>query len=330
MIVLDHLSKTYVGSAGAHEALRDINLHVEPGDVFGIIGQSGAGKSTLVRCINLLERPTSGRILIDGVDVTNYQGCDLRRLREGIGMIFQNFSLFQQRTVLDNVMFPLTIRGEKKDAAKRRALELLDVVELADKAHRYPSELSGGQQQRVAIARALANNPRIMLCDEATSALDPNTTRSILALLKEINEKMGVTIIVITHEMKVVEQICNRVAVLDGGKVVETGNVSDVFVSPKSAMARELILPKGGAVKDFRGGKIIRLVFDGGSSFEPVVANICLECRAAVNIMGADTKDIGGRAFGQILLQLPEDEGTQKRILGYLNSRGLTYEEVSA
>ena len=182
----------------------------------------------------------------------------------------------------------------------------------------------------MAIARALATDPKVLLCDEATSALDPNTTRSILALLKEINEKMGVTIIVITHEMKVVEQICNRVAVLDGGKVVETGNVSDVFVSPKSAMARELILPKGGAVKDFRGGKIIRLVFDGGSSFEPVVANICLECRAAVNIMGADTKDIGGKAFGQILLQLPEDEGAQKRILGYLNSRGLTYEEVSA
>ena len=330
MIQIEHLSKSFKTADGTVEALKDITLTVPDGEIFGIIGMSGAGKSTLVRCINMLERPTEGKVIIDGCDIGALPAERLREIRRSITMIFQGFNLLMQRNCLKNVCFPMELAGIPAREAEARAKELLELVGLGDKLKAYPAQLSGGQQQRVAIARALATHPRILLCDEATSALDPNTTRSILALLKEINEKMGVTIIVITHEMKVVEQICNRVAVLDGGKVVETGNVSDVFVSPKSAMARELILPKGGAVKDFRGGKIIRLVFDGGSSFEPVVANICLECRAAVNIMGADTKDIGGKAFGQILLQLPEDEGTQKRILGYLNSRGLTYEEVSA
>ena len=235
MIELDHLEKVYLAREGSHRALHDVSLTIGEGEIFGIIGQSGAGKSTLVRCINLLERPTSGRILIDGVDVTNYQGRDLRRLREGIGMIFQN------RTVLDNVMFPLTIRGEKKDAAKKRALELLDVVELADKAHRYPSELSGGQQQRVAIARALANNPRIMLCDEATSALDTRTTVSVLNLLAKINKELGVTLVVITHSLAVARHICDRVAVIDEGVIVEEGPTRQVLESPQSEAARELV-----------------------------------------------------------------------------------------
>lgn len=241
MIELKHLGKIYSSASGSVEALKDVNLTIADGEIFGIIGLSGAGKSTLVRCINLLERPTSGRILIDGVDVTNYQGRDLRRLREGIGMIFQNFSLFQQRTVLDNVMFPLTIRGEKKDAAKKRALELLDVVELADKAHRYPSELSGGQQQRVAIARALANNPRIMLCDEATSALDTRTTVSVLNLLAKINKELGVTLVVITHSLAVARHICDRVAVIDEGVIVEEGPTRQVLENPQSEAARELV-----------------------------------------------------------------------------------------
>ena len=241
MIELDHLEKVYLAREGSHRALHDVSLTIGEGEIFGIIGQSGAGKSTLVRCINLLERPTSGRILIDGVDVTNYQGRDLRRLREGIGMIFQNFSLFQQRTVLDNVMFPLTIRGEKKDAAKKRALELLDVVELADKAHRYPSELSGGQQQRVAIARALANNPRIMLCDEATSALDTRTTVSVLNLLAKINKELGVTLVVITHSLAVARHICDRVAVIDEGVIVEEGPTRQVLENPQSEATRELV-----------------------------------------------------------------------------------------
>lgn len=241
MIELDHLEKVYLAREGSHRALHDVSLTIGEGEIFGIIGQSGAGKSTLVRCINLLERPTSGRILIDGVDVTDYHGRELRKLREGIGMIFQNFSLFQQRTVLDNVMFPLIIHDEKKDAAKKRALELLEVVELADKAQRYPSELSGGQQQRVAIARALANNPRIMLCDEATSALDTRTTMSVLNLLAKINKELGVTLVVITHSLAVARHICDRVAVIDGGVIVEEGPTRQVLENPQSDAARELV-----------------------------------------------------------------------------------------
>ena len=241
MIKLNHITKRFESGGRTVTAVDDVSLAVNAGEVFGIIGFSGAGKSTLVRCINLLERPTSGRILIDGVDVTNYQGRDLRCLREGIGMIFQNFSLFQQRTVLDNVMFPLTIRGEKKDHAKKRAFELLDVVELADKAHRYPSELSGGQQQRVAIARALANNPRIMLCDEATSALDTRTTVSVLNLLAKINKELGVTLVVITHSLAVARHICDRVAVIDEGVIVEEGPTRQVLENPQSEAARELV-----------------------------------------------------------------------------------------
>ena len=241
IIQIQHLNKTFGTGEAAVHALEDINLEVQAGEIFGIIGFSGAGKSTLVRCINLLERPTSGRVVIDGVDVTDYQGRDLRHLREGIGMIFQSFSLFQQRTVLDNVMFPLTIRGEKKDAARARAMELLDVVELADKAQRYPSELSGGQQQRVAIARALANNPRIMLCDEATSALDTRTTVSVLNLLAKINKELGVTLVVITHSLAVARHICDRVAVIDEGVIVEEGPTRQVLENPQSEAARELV-----------------------------------------------------------------------------------------
>lgn len=240
-IQIDHLHKSYGSGAEAHEVLHDINLTIDSGEVFGILGSSGAGKSTLVRCINLLERPTSGKVRVDGEDITDAKGKELADVRAGIGMIFQNFSLFQQRTVLDNVMFPLTIRGEKKDAAKKRALELLDVVELADKAHRYPSELSGGQQQRVAIARALANNPRIMLCDEATSALDTRTTVSVLNLLAKINKELGVTLVVITHSLAVARHICDRVAVIDEGVIVEEGPTRQVLENPQSEAARELV-----------------------------------------------------------------------------------------
>ena len=241
MIELEHLHKVYSAHQGSHHALHDVSLSIADGDVFGIIGQSGAGKSTLVRCINLLERPTSGRVVIDGVDVTDYHGKQLRDLRGGIGMIFQNFSLFQQRTVLQNVTFPLELRHEPKEAARKRALELLEVVGLADKATRYPSELSGGQQQRVAIARALANNPRVMLCDEATSALDTRTTVSILNLLGDINRELGVTVVLITHSLAVARRICNRIAVLDEGKLIEEGPTAEVFAHPKSPVTRELI-----------------------------------------------------------------------------------------
>ena len=241
MIQLQHVCKTYGEGENAHHALRNVNLTIDDGDVFGIIGASGAGKSTLVRCLNLLERPTEGAILYDGRDITGLSGRALLELRSQVGMIFQNFSLFQQRTVLRNVTFPLELRGEKGEAARKRAMELLELVGLADLAERYPSQLSGGQQQRVAIARALANNPKVMLCDEATSALDTRTTASILQLLQDINRELGVTLVVITHSLPVACKICNRVAVIDHGRIVEEGTTAAVFGNPQSPVTRELL-----------------------------------------------------------------------------------------
>lgn len=242
MIQIEHLNKTYVSRQGeTHIALIDINLTIEDGSVFGIIGQSGAGKSTLVRCLNLLERPTSGSIIINGRDITSLSEKELREFRSSVSMVFQNFSLLQQRTVLRNVMFPLELRHADKKEAEKRARELLELVGLADKCDKYPSQLSGGQQQRVAIARALVNNPSIMLCDEATSALDSMTTHSILKLLKDINEKMGVTIVLITHSLAVAELICDNVVVIDEGKIVEEGKTEDIFANPQSDVARKLL-----------------------------------------------------------------------------------------
>lgn len=240
MIEIEHLGKTY-GGDHEHAALHDINLTIQDGDTFGILGASGAGKSTLVRCINLLEEPTSGVIRIDGRDITHLKGRELLDLRASIGMIFQDFSLFAQRTVLSNVTFPLELRGESKQSREARARQLLDIVELGDYANRYPSQLSGGQQQRVAIARALANEPKIMLCDEATSALDTRTTVSILSLLRRINEELGVTLVVITHALTVAESICNKIAVIDGGKIVEQGDTAELFANPQSSTLIELI-----------------------------------------------------------------------------------------
>ncbi len=241
MIQIQHVCKTYGEGDAAHHALRNVNLTINDGDVFGIIGASGAGKSTLVRCLNLLERPTEGAILFDGQDVTGYQGRRLLDLRSEVGMIFQNFSLFQQRTVLANVTFPLELRGEKRPEREARARELLELVGLGNLSDRYPSQLSGGQQQRVAIARALANNPKVMLCDEATSALDTSTTVSILELLEDINRTLGVTLVVITHQLAVAKRICNRVAVIDQGRIVEEGPTAQVFESPQSPVTRALI-----------------------------------------------------------------------------------------
>ena len=242
MIQIEHLNKTYVSRQGeTHIALTDINLTIEDGSVFGIIGQSGAGKSTLVRCLNLRERPTSGSIIINGRDITSLSEKELREFRSSVSMVFQNFSLLQQRTVLRNVMFPLELRHADKKEAEKRARELLELVGLADKCDKYPSQLSGGQQQRVAIARALVNNPSIMLCDEATSALDSMTTHSILKLLKDINEKMGVTIVLITHSLAVAELICDNVVVIDEGKIVEEGKTEDIFANPQSDVARKLL-----------------------------------------------------------------------------------------
>ncbi|MDR3308173.1 MAG: ATP-binding cassette domain-containing protein [Coriobacteriales bacterium] len=241
MIEIRNLSKSFTSKQGAYEALHDINLTVHDGDIFGIIGLSGAGKSTLVRCINLLERPTAGQVIIDGEDVTGFKGRRLFDLRATIGMIFQDFNLFAQRTVLQNVLFPLEVRHDNRAQSRTRALELLDLVGLADKAGSYPSQLSGGQQQRVSIARALANNPRIMLCDEATSALDSLTTDSILTLLKDINRQLGVTMVVITHAMSVVEFACNKVAVIDGAHIVEQGLTAELFKAPQAQITKRLL-----------------------------------------------------------------------------------------
>ena len=327
---IQNLNKTFRGRAGTVVALDGINLDIRRGEIFGIIGLSGAGKSTLVRCINFLERPTEGTVEVDGQELGTLTEKELRETRHSMGMIFQQFNLLQQRTALQNVCFPLEIAGMKKAEAVERARALLDVVSLSDRADNYPSQLSGGQQQRVAIARALATNPKILLCDEATSALDPTTTRSILALLKDINRKLGITIIVITHEMAVIEEICQRVAIIDASRIAEVGPVEQVFTRPQSAMARQLIYPDGKRDKLATGKHYCRIVFDRNSSFEPVVSNMVLECKAPVNIMFADTKDIDGRAYGQMILQLPEDERAAKRALAYLETQNVHVEEGDA
>lgn len=329
MIELNHLTKTFTGAETEVEAVRDVSLKIDKGDIFGIIGLSGAGKSTLVRCINYIERPTSGEVVFDGVELGGLRNSDLLLKRRKMSMIFQSFNLLSQRTALKNICYPLEIAGVSKKAAVKKAEELLELVGLTDRAGSYPSQLSGGQQQRVAIARALATDPEVLLCDEATSALDPNTTSAILELLKKINETMGVTIIVITHEMRVVEQICNKVAVMDKGAVVETGLVKDVFLAPKSPIAKELILSKTETVSSIENGPIIRLVFDGQSAFEPIISNLSLECHAAVNILGANTKNIDGKAIGEMLIQLPEEVDTIKRIFAYFDRVKIHYEEVT-
>lgn len=330
LIQIEHLNKTFASASGTVTALEDVSLTIEQGEIFGIIGMSGAGKSTLIRCMNILEQPTSGSVLLDGRDLTKLPKWELYRVRRSIGMIFQQFNLLMQRTALQNVCFPMELAGVEKADAKKRALELLELVGISDKAGAYPAQLSGGQRQRVAIARALATDAKVLLCDEATSALDPATTRDVLALLKDLNKRLGITIVVITHEMRVIEQVCHRVAILDNSRVVEIGRVSDVFANPKSAAARRLIYPDGAAETKTAKGRAYRVVFNGNSSFEPVIANMVLEVSQPVNILFADTKDIEGQAYGQMVLQLPESADTAGRMISYLRSRGLTVEEANA
>ena len=327
MIELQNQSKTYASPAGDVEALRDVSLRIEDGEIFGIIGLSGAGKSTLVRCINLLERPTAGKVLIDGKDLTALSRSELLQTRRTISMIFQGSNLLEQRSVLRNVTFPLEISGVRRPEAKARAQELLKVVGLEDKAAAYPAQLSGGQKQRVAIARALATRPRYLLCDEATSALDPNTTRSILELLRQINKTLGVTIVVITHEMKVIDQICDRVAVIDQSRIAEVGKVSEVFTNPRSDIARELILPQGRAAIDTAGGKKIRLIFDSAVSQEPIISRMTLDCQAPVNIIFADTREYDGVIFGHMILELPRDAHQADKILTWLKNSPVKWKE---
>ncbi len=330
MIQIRDVTKTFTGKDNQVEALKGISLTIEKGDIYGIIGMSGAGKSTLVRCLNFLERPTTGTVLVEGRDLSAMSGKELRKVRTEIAMIFQHFNLLMQRSVLDNVCFPMEIVGVKKSDARKRAMELLEVVGLTEKAKSYPAQLSGGQKQRVAIARALANNPKILLCDEATSALDPTTTKSILRLLQQINRDYGITIVIITHEMSVVQEICSHVAIIDNGELAEHGAVEEVFTSPRTAAAKKLVFMVNPQAGEMRGRRCVRIVFTENSSFEPVIANMVLECKAPVNILMADTKDIGGIAHGQMLLQLPEDETAAARMIHYLRERKLTVEEVES
>lgn len=325
MIELRNLNKTFHTQDGALTALDDINLTVQDGEIFGIIGLSGAGKSTLVRCMNLLERPTHGEVLVDGQDLMKLSPAGLREVRRNIGMIFQSYNLLEQRTVLRNVLYPLELTHEDRRTARTRAMQLLELVGLADRASAYPAQLSGGQKQRVAIARALATNPHYLLCDEATSALDPTTTDSILALLQTINRTLGVTVVVITHEMAVVDRICHRVAVIDNSRIVEMGAVDTIFANPRSAIARELILPHVKVAATVRGGAHVRLAFNGESTYKPLVSALILETGVPVSILFADTRDIGGKTYGQILLELPGEDRLAQRVTAWLDANFPSY-----
>lgn len=330
IIEIQSLSKVFKTKGAEVHALQDISLTINKGDIFGIIGMSGAGKSTLVRCMNMLERPTSGAVLFGGLDISKIGNTQLRWVRRSIGMIFQQFNLLMQRTAEGNVLFPMEIAGVNREEAKKRAAELLKMVGLEDKLHAYPSQLSGGQKQRVAIARALATNPAVLLCDEATSALDPNTTSAILALLKDINKRLGITIVMITHQMSVIEEICNRVAIISDSRIAECGTVQEIFSHPKTAAAQRLVIREGQHTTPYFNTKnCIRIVFDGTSSFEPVVSNMVMEFQTPVNILFADSKNVDGKAFGQMILQLPEDKLLAEKIVAYLNGRGLQTEEVN-
>ena len=330
MIKLEHISKTFGDTGDGVHAVKDVSLEIGDGEIFGIIGFSGAGKSTLVRCINLLERPTSGTVTVDGQELTALSEKELRQARKKISMIFQGFNLLMQRTCLKNVCVPMELSGVPKAQAEKKALELLDLVGLKEKASAYPAQLSGGQKQRVAIARALATDPKVLLCDEATSALDPTTTNSILALLKELNQKLGVTVVIITHQMSVIEEICTRVAILDGGEVAEEGRVEDIFAHPATDAARRLVYPGGVSAKQYPAGtRAVRVSFNGGTVYDPLIASLAIECGVKVNILGADTRNIDGKAFGTMLLLLPDDPNEAAKALSYIRSQpNITAEEV--
>ena len=330
MIQVENLCKRFNTKGGTVEAAKNISFSIEKGEIFGIIGLSGAGKSTLVRCLNLLERPTSGTVRVNGKNLTELSEKELRKERQKIGMIFQHFNLLMQRTALDNVCFPMEIAGIKKAEARKKALEYLRIVGLEEKALSYPSQLSGGPKQRVAIARVLASDPQILLCDEATSALDPQTTKAILELIKEINRDYGITVVVITHEMSVVQEICDKVAVLERGALAETGTVEELFRNPKTDEAKKLVFSGRTQIQEMKGKRLVRVTFQEKSSFEPVIANLVLTYRTPVNILYADTKNINGQAQGEMILQLPEIEEVANKMIQYLRDINMGVEEVSS
>ena len=336
-ILIQDVSKTFETKDGSVQALKHVSLSIETGAIYGIIGMSGAGKSTLVRCMNFLEVPSEGKVLIDGKSLSEFSPKELRKEREKIGMIFQHFNLLMQKNVLENVCFPLYIQGKKKAEARAKALELLEIVGLADRAKAYPAQLSGGQKQRVAIARALASDPQILLCDEATSALDPQTTSSILELLQDINQKFGITIVIITHQMSVVREICTHVAIMKDGEVKEQGLVEEIFSHPKSQVAKELISKDSGndveskklTQSEIQDGEIVRIVFSENSAFEPVIANLILTFHEPVNILKANTKNVGGVAKGEMILQFMSDSTNVPEMKKFLTERGLEIGEAN-
>ena len=329
MIELKHITKRFPTPEGELTALHDVSLTIGDGDIFGIVGMSGAGKSTLVRCLNLLERPSQGQVVIDGEDLCAMSKKELTIRRRSISMIFQHFNLLMQRTCLDNICFPMEIAGVSKAKARERARELLDTVGLPDKADAYPAQLSGGQKQRIAIARTLAMDPRVLLCDEATSALDPKTTRDILRLIQDINRRLGITVVIITHEMGVVEEICSHVAILDHGVLQETGTVEEVFSNPKTEAGRRLVYPDGVVIDQLPAANVIRIAFNGGSSYEPLIASLAIDCGVKANILGADTRNVNGKAFGTMLLGLPNDRAQIDKAMNYIKSQpNVTVEEV--
>ena len=332
IISLQGVTKEFETKGGKVVALHDINLDIKRGDSFGIIGLSGAGKSTLVRTINLLEQPTEGKVLFDGKALTGLGSRDLNLQRRKISMIFQQFNLLMQRTAIGNICFPLEIAGVPKAEAVAKAEELLRVGDLEDRAHSYPSQLSGGQKQRVAIARALASDPEVILCDEATSALDPKTTRSILALLKKINEERGITLVVITHEMEVIKQLCNKVAVIEGGEIVERGNVQEIFANPKTKAARRLFFPDGENreknITKTSTKRRVRLAYDENTAHEPIIANMIMELGAPVNFLYANLDVLGGEQIGQMVICLADDKETAEKQKEYLANAGVKFTEI--
>ena len=335
MIEIKNLTKTFTLASGEVEALKNVSLTVNNGEIYGIIGMSGAGKSTLVRCINMLERPTSGSVIFDGVDMGSLSQKELRETRRKITMIFQGFNLLMQKNCLKNVCFPLELAGVPKAEAKKKAAELLELVGLAEKAKAYPAQLSGGQQQRVAIARALATEPKVLLCDEATSALDPKTTNSILDLVQTINKKTGISVIIITHQMSAVERVCDRVAILENGEVAEEGTVSEVFSHPKSSAAKRLVFPEGVSEEFFaekdENYRYIRVVFNGADATdEPMIAQMAVKEGIEASICYASTKSIGGKAYGTMLLAVKNKDDNLNRAINFLTkSEDISAEEVT-
>ena len=322
MIELKNLSKSFTTASGQVDALRGVNLTINNGDIYGIIGMSGAGKSTLVRCINMLERPTEGSVLLDGRDLGSMSKKELRETRRRVTMIFQGFNLLMQRTCLQNILLPLKLAHADGPEAEKRARELLEIVGLPNKADAYPAQLSGGQQQRIAIARALATNPEVLLCDEATSALDPKTTHAILELIRDINAKMGITVIVITHQMSVVQEICNRVAILENGAVVEEGAVNEIFSNPRAKATRSLVYPDmaDGAMITPEGGQKVRIIFNGANaSRKPLIAQMALDCGITASILGASTRSVGDKAYGYMLLEIPGTPEELAKAVSYLS-----------